>query len=63
MKDAVKKAQSGVAAKASNVSELLRVAFSAIDKAAERGMIHRNRAARSKSRLALKAGASSGSPA
>mgnify|MGYP000681001073 FL=1 len=40
-----------------NVEELLRQAISAIDKAAQKGVIHKNQAARRKSRLMAKVNA------
>ncbi|MCD6462695.1 MAG: 30S ribosomal protein S20 [Thermotogae bacterium] len=40
-----------------NIEELLRQAISAIDKAAQKGVIHKNQAARRKSRLMTKVNA------
>jgi len=40
-----------------NIEELLRQAISAIDKAAQKGVIHKNQAARRKSRLMAKVNA------
>lgn len=54
VKKAFKAAEKAIAAKASDVKELVRKAVSAIDKAAERGIIHKNKAARKKSRLMRK---------
>ncbi|MEJ5229916.1 MAG: 30S ribosomal protein S20 [Pseudothermotoga sp.] len=53
MKNAVKKVLEAVKAKESkeNIDQLLRAAISSIDKAATKGVIHRNQAARRKSRL------------
>lgn len=53
MKDAIKKVEKSVKEKKADVVKtLLPVAFAAIDKAAKRGVIKKNTAARKKSRLA-----------
>jgi small subunit ribosomal protein S20 len=54
IKDAFKSAEKAVSAKSSDVKEKIRQAVSVIDKAVERGIIHKNKAARRKSRLVLK---------
>ncbi len=51
IKKTFKEAGKGIKAKAANVSDLLKKAVSTIDKAVERGIIHKNKAARKKSRL------------
>lgn len=53
MKKAIKDVKKAVAEKkeAGDVMDLLRVAYSAIDKAKKRNIIHKNNAARKKSRL------------
>lgn len=53
MKNAIKKVLDAVKAKESsqNVDKLLKNAISTIDKAASKGVIHKNQAARRKSRL------------
>jgi len=55
MRTTVKKAENAVAANAENKQELLQAAFKSLDKAASKGLIHKNAAARKKSRLAKKA--------
>lgn len=55
MRTTVKKAEVAVAAKAENAQELLQAAYKSLDKAASKGLIHKNAAARKKSRLAKKA--------
>ncbi len=53
MKDAIKKVERSVKEKKADAAQkLLPVAFAAIDKAAKRGVIKKNTAARKKSRLA-----------
>jgi small subunit ribosomal protein S20 len=47
----VKKATEAVASTAENAAEIVRAAVSALDKAAKNGIVHRNAAARRKSRL------------
>jgi small subunit ribosomal protein S20 len=54
IKKALKAAEKGIAAKASDVKELINKAISVIDKAVTRGIVHRNKAARKKSRLMVK---------
>lgn len=54
MRTAIKKFDTAVAEGAENVEELLRAAHKAIDGAASKGLIHRNKASRDKSRLAAK---------
>src|SRR3546814_6490655 len=51
MKTRTKSATAGIAAGAENTAELLSVAAKKIDKAAVKGVIHKNAAARRKSRL------------
>ena len=51
----VKKAEQAIAAGAENAKELVVAASKALDKAASKGLIHKNAAARKKSRLAKKA--------
>ena len=55
MRTTVKKAENAVADNAENKQELLQAAFKSLDKAASKGLIHKNAAARKKSRLAKKA--------
>ncbi len=55
MRTTVKKAENAVADNAENKQELLQAAFQSLDKAASKGLIHKNAAARKKSRLAKKA--------
>ncbi|MDM5234541.1 MULTISPECIES: 30S ribosomal protein S20 [Lysinibacillus] len=55
MRTTVKKAENAVAANAENAQELLQAAYKSLDKAASKGLIHKNAAARKKSRLAKKA--------
>lgn len=50
----VKKFDAAVVAEADNVQELFVAATSAIDKAARKGLIKKNKASRDKSRLATK---------
>ncbi|HEY9556939.1 MAG TPA: 30S ribosomal protein S20 [Acidimicrobiales bacterium] len=57
MKTRTKSATAGIAAGAENTAELLSVAAKKIDKAAVKGVIHKNAAARRKSRLMKKANA------
>lgn len=52
MRTAIKRFRSAVEAGEQNVEELFRVAAKEIDSAATKGLIHRNKAARDKSRLA-----------
>jgi small subunit ribosomal protein S20 len=51
MKTLMKKAQSAMAAKEAGAKDALREALSAIDRAASKGVIHKNAAARKKSEL------------
>lgn len=55
MRTTVKKAENAIAANAENAQELLQAAYKSLDKAASKGLIHKNAAARKKSRLAKKA--------
>lgn len=55
MRTTVKKAEVAIASGAENKQELLQAAFKSLDKAASKGLIHKNAAARKKSRLAKKA--------
>ncbi|KPN96866.1 30S ribosomal protein S20 [Lysinibacillus sp. ZYM-1] len=55
MRTTVKKAENAVAENAENKQELLQAAYKSLDKAASKGLIHKNAAARKKSRLAKKA--------
>lgn len=55
MRTTVKKAENAVAESAENAQELLQAAYKSLDKAASKGLIHKNAAARKKSRLAKKA--------
>ena len=55
MRTQVKKAEQAIAAGAENAQELVVAASKALDKAASKGLIHKNAAARKKSRLAKKA--------
>ncbi len=54
MRTTVKKAENAVAVNAENAQELLQAAYKSLDKAASKGLIHKNAAARKKSRLAKK---------
>jgi small subunit ribosomal protein S20 len=54
IKKAFKAAEKALVQKASEAADLIKQAISAIDKAVERGIVHRNKAARKKSRLQLK---------
>lgn len=54
MRTAVKKFEKAVAADADNAQELFKKATRAIDMALTKGLIHKNKAAREKSRLAAK---------
>ncbi len=55
VKKAIKTAEKAITAKAADARDLINKAISTIDKAVERGILHRNKAARKKSRLAVKA--------
>lgn len=52
MRTAVKKFEKAVEAKADNAQDLFKEATRAIDMALSKGLIHKNKAAREKSRLA-----------
>ena len=54
VKVAFRLAEKAISGKSSEAKELARKAVSIIDKAVERGIIHKNKAARQKSRLLLK---------
>lgn len=54
MRTAIKKFEVAVASEAENAEALLRAAHKAIDEAASKGLIHKNKASRDKSRLASK---------
>ncbi|MBK3493345.1 30S ribosomal protein S20 [Viridibacillus sp. YIM B01967] len=55
MRTAVKKAETALVAKEENAKELLSVAVKSLDKAASKGLIHKNAASRQKARLMKKA--------
>ncbi|MFC1511423.1 30S ribosomal protein S20 [Candidatus Margulisiibacteriota bacterium] len=55
IKKAIKSVEKAIAKKSSDLSDLLKKFFSIIDKAVQRGIIHKNTAARKKSRLSIKA--------
>ncbi|XXM73682.1 30S ribosomal protein S20 [Lysinibacillus sphaericus] len=55
MRTAVKKAEAAAANGAENVTELTNDAIRQLDKAAQKGLIHKNAASRQKSRLMKKA--------
>ncbi|MEK9198841.1 30S ribosomal protein S20 [Ureibacillus sp. 179-F W5.1 NHS] len=55
MRTTIKKAELALANNAENAKELLVAANKALDTAASKGLIHKNAAARKKSRLAKKA--------
>ncbi|AMO86118.1 small subunit ribosomal protein S20 [Solibacillus kalamii] len=55
MRTTVKKAEQAIATGAENTQELVVAASKALDKAASKGLIHKNAASRKKSRLAKKA--------
>ncbi|OCS94616.1 30S ribosomal protein S20 [Caryophanon latum] len=54
MRSTVKKAEQALVAGAENAPQLVAAASKALDKAASKGLIHKNAAARKKSRLATK---------
>jgi len=54
LKKTDKLAQKAIISKAKEAGDLVQKAISLFDKAAEKGMIHKNKAARKKSRLILK---------
>lgn len=55
MRTAIKKAETALVAKDENAAELLSAAVKTVDKAASKGLIHKNAAARTKARLMKKA--------
>ena len=55
MRTAVRKADAALIAKEENAAELLSAAVKSLDKAASKGLIHKNAAARTKARLMKKA--------
>ncbi|MFC7364786.1 MULTISPECIES: 30S ribosomal protein S20 [Bhargavaea] len=55
MRTAMKKAETAIANNDENANALLKDAIQKLDKAANKGLIHRNTAARQKSRLTKKA--------
>ena len=59
----VARAQAAIAAQAEDSAEAVRRAMSQLDRAASKGVIHRNNAARRKSRLARKLNALTAAPA
>ena len=54
LKTEIKKANAAIASNADNKAEQVKVAITAIDKAASKGLLHKNNAARKKSALATK---------
>lgn len=54
LKTIVKRVEKALADNDPNVNEYLRAAYKALDKAAAKGLIHKNAAARKKSRLSKK---------
>ncbi|CZQ82448.1 ribosomal protein s20 [Trichococcus palustris] len=54
MRSAIKKFEAAAAESAENSEELLKAAVKAVDVAASKGLIHKNKAARDKSRLVKK---------
>ncbi len=54
LKTEIKKANAAIASNADNKQEQVKVAITAIDKAASKGLLHKNNAARKKSALATK---------
>ncbi|MBF0780405.1 MULTISPECIES: 30S ribosomal protein S20 [unclassified Granulicatella] len=54
MRTAIKKFEVAAAEGAENAAELLKAALKSIDEAASKGLIHKNKATRDKSRLASK---------
>ena len=54
LKTEIKKANAAIAANADNKAEQVKLAITAIDKAASKGLLHKNNAARKKSALATK---------
>ena len=54
VKQAFKMAERAIKSSSNEALELLKKAFSTIDKAVQRGIVHKNKAARKKSRLSKK---------
>lgn len=54
LKTEIKKANAAIASNADNKAEQVKLAITAIDKAASKGLLHKNNAARKKSALATK---------
>ncbi len=54
VKTALKAAERAIKAKSADAKDLVKKAISAIDKTVERGILHKNKAARVKSRLTKK---------
>ena len=54
VRQAFKMAERAIKSSSSEALDLLNKAYSAIDKAVQRGIVHRNKAARKKSRLSKK---------
>lgn len=54
IKRTFKSAEKAIAGKSAEASDLVKKAVSVIDKAVQRGMVHKNKANRKKSRLLLK---------
>ncbi|MDV6377962.1 30S ribosomal protein S20 [Sporosarcina sp. GW1-11] len=55
MRTAIRKADAAILANEENAQELVKVAVKKVDTAARKGLIHKNTAARQKSRLTKKA--------
>ena len=54
LKTEIKKANAAIASNADNKAEQVKIAITAIDKAASKGLLHKNNAARKKSALSTK---------
>lgn len=54
LKTEIKKANAAITSNADNKAEQVKIAITAIDKAASKGLLHKNNAARKKSALATK---------
>ena len=54
LKTEIKKANAAIASNADNKAEQVKIAVTAIDKAASKGLLHKNNAARKKSSLVTK---------
>ena len=54
LKTEIKKANAAIASNADNKAEQVKIAVTAIDKAASKGLLHKNNAARKKSSLGTK---------